>query len=204
MTLLAHLSSVLPVGTESDTSAVVRGIEMGFIPAPLHRIHVQSGLATGHFPVGVRSCFPIEGIEFIMGNDIAGGKVYPVPEVVAIPIPETDHDDLAKKHPDVFAVSVLSRAKAHKLDQDVDLSDTLFASVIADDGLLSTGTPVNCTSKGTEQATETDTAVPLPLTYEALIDAQKNDPSLAKCLGVAAQSPGECEKGQPFFFDKGV
>lgn len=24
------------------------------------------------------------------------------------------------------------------------------------------------------------------------------------CLGVAAQSPGECEKGQPFFFDKGV
>ena len=37
-------------------------------------------LATGFYPVGVRSCFPVNGIEFIMRNDISGGKVYPVPE----------------------------------------------------------------------------------------------------------------------------
>ena len=55
---------------------------------------------TGFFTVGVRSCFPINGVDLIMGNDLAGGKVYPVPEVVNIPIPDTD--DLANKSRSCF------------------------------------------------------------------------------------------------------
>ncbi|XDV48358.1 hypothetical protein PO909_017780 [Leuciscus waleckii] len=52
---------------------------------PLHRIFVHSDLVTGFFTVGVRAGFPIEGIEVIIGNDIAGGKVFPVPRVVSNP-----------------------------------------------------------------------------------------------------------------------
>uniref|UniRef100_A0AAV2LEV5 Uncharacterized protein n=1 Tax=Knipowitschia caucasica TaxID=637954 RepID=A0AAV2LEV5_KNICA len=66
----------------------------------------------GVFPVAVRDQFPIDGVEFIMGNDLAGGKVYPSPEVVTRPILSSDVDELAEKHPDVFSVSVLTRAQS--------------------------------------------------------------------------------------------
>lgn len=98
---------------------------------------MQSGLATGYFPVDVRSCFPIDGVDFIMGNDIPCGKVYPVSKVIAEPVPESGHDDLAKKQPDVFTDSVLTRARArgHANDQKVDLTDSLFASAFSQDEL---------------------------------------------------------------------
>ena len=69
------LASVLPVSDTSacTTSTIVRGIGMGFVPAPLHYIHVTSDLVTGLFPVAVRPCFLDEGVDFIMANDIAGG-----------------------------------------------------------------------------------------------------------------------------------
>ncbi|KAK9517540.1 hypothetical protein VZT92_022903 [Zoarces viviparus] len=83
------LASGLPFRAESacDANTVVRGIDMGLVPAPLHRVYVETKLASGFFPVAVCSGFPVDGVEFIMGNDIAGGKVFPDPEVVTIPIP---------------------------------------------------------------------------------------------------------------------
>lgn len=72
----------------------------------------MSDLVTGFFKVGVRSEFPVDGIDFIMGNNIAGGKVYPVPKVVDVPIREFC-DDVAICHPDVLVASVLTRAQAH-------------------------------------------------------------------------------------------
>ncbi|XP_047454139.1 uncharacterized protein LOC125016018 [Mugil cephalus] len=204
------LSSVLPSGAESDASAVVRGIEMGFIPAPLHRIHVQSDLATGYFHVGVRPCFPISGVDFIMGNDIAGGKVYPVPKVVAEPIPETYPDELAEKHPDVFMVSVLTRAKARgqAQDQEVDLADSLFLSVLSQDELPPGGGSEDGGFRKPEQGGEPVASValaaPLPLNREALIAAQQTDQSLAKCMAAAVKESSECTSKQPYFLDDGV
>ena len=103
---------------------------MGFVPAPLHYIHVTSDLVTGFFPVAVRPCFPIEGVDFIMGNDIAGGKVYPAPEVVSVPFHDSGPDDLVNHHPDVFKVSVLTRAQAKKQAQEVVVRLLIVFSVI--------------------------------------------------------------------------
>lgn len=50
----------------------------------------------------VCSPLPIDGVDFIMGNDLAGGEVYPTPEVVTVPIVEPLSDDLVKEHPGVF------------------------------------------------------------------------------------------------------
>lgn len=49
------LASALPFGPESacEMSAVVSGIEMGCVPAPLHWIHVKSKLISVLFPVAV-------------------------------------------------------------------------------------------------------------------------------------------------------
>lgn len=112
------LASVLEFDQKSDCDAsiIVRGVGMSFVPAPLHRIWVQSELASGFFSVGVRPSFPINGVDFIMGNDIAGGKVYPTPEVTNNPVIEPVLDALSQQHPDVFPVSVLTRSRAQHQD----------------------------------------------------------------------------------------
>ncbi|XP_049439159.1 uncharacterized protein LOC125892873 [Epinephelus fuscoguttatus] len=163
------LSSVLVLNKESacQASTVVRGTEMGFVPAPLHSDHVQSKLVTGFFPVAVRACFPIDGVDFIMGNDIAGGKMYPVAEVVDVPVSEPDHANLAKSHPNVFTACVLTRTQARKQAEDVTLSDSLFSSVLADDRLPPGGGSVSCAVKEPEAVPESGAApaVSLSLTH---------------------------------------
>lgn len=50
------------------------GVEMGYLLQPVHRVYVQSELISGYFPVSAGPKLPIGGIDFPMGNDIAGGK----------------------------------------------------------------------------------------------------------------------------------
>lgn len=52
---------------------------MGLIPflVPLHNIEMVSGLVSGEVVVGVRSEFPIDGVDMILGNDLAGDCMWP-------------------------------------------------------------------------------------------------------------------------------
>lgn len=68
-------AGVLPLGA-SHSSVVVKGIEMNGASVPVHYCHVQSDLVNGLFPVAVCSEFPLSGVDFVMGNDIAGDKVF--------------------------------------------------------------------------------------------------------------------------------
>lgn len=199
------LSGVLPLGSKTDChlSTVVKGIGLNYVPAPLHNVHIDSKLVSGVFPVAVRDQFPIDGVDFIMGNDIAGGKVYPSPEVVSQPIPGSDNDELAKKHPEVFSVSVLTRAQAKKLAQgsDVDLYDSVLAPVFSEDKTLSSGHLENDPKvKGNTEESKPISFVSPPLTCEALIKAQKSDFTLTKCFS-ALENPDDQNL---FFLDRGV
>lgn len=93
---------------------------MGCVPAPLHCVLVKSRLLSGFFPVAVLPRFPIDGIDFIMRNDIAGGKGHPTPEVVEVPITSFEHDELAEKHPDIF--SALTADSLPPVDRPVSCS----------------------------------------------------------------------------------
>ena len=75
---------MLPLSDDTNcgSSVLVQGIEMGFVPVPLHFVKVHSELISGIFRVGVRPMLPVKGVTFIMGNDIAGGKVVPILEVL--------------------------------------------------------------------------------------------------------------------------
>ena len=77
-------AGILPLSALSscNSSAIVQGVGMSYIPAPLHHVHVQSSLVSGSFKVAVLPELPVKGIDFILGNDLAGGKVHPVPEEV--------------------------------------------------------------------------------------------------------------------------
>uniref|UniRef100_A0AAV2KML3 Uncharacterized protein n=1 Tax=Knipowitschia caucasica TaxID=637954 RepID=A0AAV2KML3_KNICA len=106
-----------------------------------------------------------------MGNDIAGGEVYPSPEVVSRPILSTGKDELAEEHPEMFSVCVLTRAQSKKLAEeqgDVDLCDSVLAPVFSGVRAPPCGRPDDHarTKASSEKST---TAMSPPLTSDALI-----------------------------------
>ena len=183
---------------------------MSAFNAPLHMIHLHSPLVSGHVKVAVLPRFPIDGISFILGNDLAGGKVFPLPEVINGPISVASvccpaSVSSAVSVPNLFPVCAFTRAQARKLGENVDVGESFMATL--DEGEPSSVSPatecekVNCVNPS--ELFPADKDLSLNVTREVLIDAQRNDPSLTSCLSsvVAAE-----EDGKPcvFFLDNGV
>ena len=131
------LSSVLPLSgsTFTGTHVLVRGFEMTPVQVPLHRVHLSSKLVKGDVVVGVRQSLPVPGISFILGNDLAGGKVWGNTEAVSPPVvadfvPEVPPrpDQCSRRHPDVFPSCAVTRAMLKRgLASDlVSLEDTFL------------------------------------------------------------------------------
>ena len=88
------LKDVLPFPDVTSKSALVQGIGMECLEVPVHTVWLESALVTGPVKVGIRTCFPIEGVAFTLGNDLAGGMVLIKPEVTAVPLCSTRPDVL--------------------------------------------------------------------------------------------------------------
>jgi hypothetical protein len=85
------LEGVLPLSGETalGSNVLVCGIGMTFIPVPLHKVQLESELISNCVVVEVRPSLPVAGIDFLLGNVIAGGDIWgkssQLPEVVAVP-----------------------------------------------------------------------------------------------------------------------
>lgn len=177
------VADVLPLSEETScgSSVLVQGLEMEIINVPLHRVHIESELVTGFVRVGVRHSLPVKGVTFILGNDLAGGKVMPLLEVLDKPDVFCE-DDLSKTYPDVFPACVLTRAQSRKAGGVVNLADSFIAPIFAPE------VPVTAVSEEQQQRVKslgsdvkTDD-LKLPVTREQIITLQKEDQSLAKCF----------------------
>lgn len=91
---LVLLASSLPFSEQSACGfgSVLRGIEMGYIPCPSHRTHIQSDLVTGFFSIAVCAALPIQGIvllwsvekvAFILDKDVLVRRWSPLPDTDA-------------------------------------------------------------------------------------------------------------------------
>lgn len=56
--------------------ALCQGLDMTYVKVPLNLIQMSSDLVNGKVIVGVWSVLHIKGIDVILGNDFAGGKVF--------------------------------------------------------------------------------------------------------------------------------
>lgn len=129
------------VSDESSVNALalVRGFGMQWVGVPLHSIHLDCDLVKGCLVVGVSPQVPIEGVAFILGNDLAGGKLLLNPEVTVIPFPEQS-GELEQEYPGVFSVCAVTRAMAERgkrdlsagEEDDIDLSDSFLTKVDSD------------------------------------------------------------------------
>ena len=73
--------------------------------------------------MAVLSALPVPGIDFIIGNDIDGGKVRPVLEVLNKPV-SCPMADLSKSLPTVFPACMLTQAQLKKLGEEFDLFES--------------------------------------------------------------------------------
>ena len=93
----------------------LQGIEMGYVPHPVHHVHIKSKLITGVFPVAVCPALPIKGVALLMGNDIAGGDVIPALEVLDS-TPSVEMGNITDSETNLFPSCVMTRAQARKRD----------------------------------------------------------------------------------------
>ncbi|VDI68993.1 Hypothetical predicted protein [Mytilus galloprovincialis] len=131
------LEGVLPLSekTSVGASVLLQGVGLGCIDVPPHRIYLKSDLITGPVVVGIRPNLPVEGVTYLLGNDLARNKVvaelYVTSEpVVDVKLPEDDAE--------LYPACVVTRAMARKQqDEDLqenqfdymDLSDTFLADI---------------------------------------------------------------------------
>ncbi|KAJ8346475.1 hypothetical protein SKAU_G00278760 [Synaphobranchus kaupii] len=104
------------VYSATGDSVLVRGIGSTQLNVPLHCVNLESDLVRGEVVVGVLSVLHVEGVDVILGNDLAGALVWGDASVVVTPKPTSsgELDDLAKRYPSVFPACAITRAMAKK------------------------------------------------------------------------------------------
>ncbi|KAL0172150.1 hypothetical protein M9458_032461, partial [Cirrhinus mrigala] len=195
------LESTLPFSSKSYTgnNVLIRGIEMGCTSVPLHTIHLKSDLISGPVSIGVHSQLPVEGVDMILGNDLAGPKVFPYPIVSAKP-DASGQDDALSQFASIFPSCAVTRAQKRKFDDVIDLSRSF---------LVSSPETAECKffvqlqpSEGHECLKGND--APLKVSREQLIAAQKSDLSLSKCISAAADKTQISDAPVGYCWDGGV
>jgi hypothetical protein len=113
-----------------------------YVSIPLRKVSFECALVTGNVPVGVVSQIPIEGIDLLLGNDLAGSKVVDVPHLSSVP---TNNDsDLEIRFPGVCPSCVMTRSQRiiNKSDE-VDIFDTFLAKESSDTNMSDNTNTVN-------------------------------------------------------------
>ena len=81
---------ILPFSPQLDMGMMVllQGVELDVFNVPLHKVCLKSTLVNGPVTLGVRPSLPVQGVDLILGNDLAGGKVAASPHISQMPCNE--------------------------------------------------------------------------------------------------------------------
>ena len=127
----------------SSARVSFQGVEYDIVNVPLHHVFLTSDLVSGPVTVGVRSSLPIDGVHFLLGNDLAGGKVVPSPVVTDRPKIKEVMDPILEEIPDLYPSCAVTRAMTQKAklskppitnsdSSEYDLVDTFFPRLFSD------------------------------------------------------------------------
>lgn len=170
------LENVLPLKDLKPTgeTVLVHGL-YGYDSVPLYQVHLESSLVSGPIVVGVTNTLPVEEVSILLGNDLAGDCVFPVPRMTENPIINTKLDVSDEACTSIYPDCVVTRAMKKKEsdtqkhdDVGMGLSDTFMVKL--DD---------NNTSH--DFSDKMPVTKPI-LSRENLLLAQKEDPDLAPLL----------------------
>lgn len=120
------LESILPFSSNSYTgdNVLILGICMDVMSVPPHQLFLQSDLLQGEVEVGVRPCLPVEGIQVILGNDLAGNRVWKdcSSHLVVTPSPII-HEVKNEEHSSFITTVLLSCAVTRAMSKKQEITD---------------------------------------------------------------------------------
>jgi hypothetical protein len=207
------VDSVLPFDETSFSgqNVLLQGIDMETIMVPLHKVNLKSGLITGEVTVAVRPELPIKGVHMLLGNDLAGKKVFPDPIVIEKPVMKLSDGGENEEN---FPQCAITRAMSKKLNEEITKEnlkkpvkkDDLFDVYTIDDTFFGNleETPSAVDGTGPPPRVESDSVRDIgndPLTYDILLREQGKDPVICK-LGERAVSLEETEQVPVCFYTK--
>lgn len=195
---------ILPMSstTSCRSSVKVRGVGMVNVLAPLHRIHLQCPLLSGWFDVAVLPDLPVAGVDFLLCNDIAGGKVSPTPVIVDVPV-ATDTAYDSEESLEIFPACAVTRAQTKKYGSD--LSDTFFfVDQPADAETPGSRNPSVFQANHRQSGIPSTEAVELPATRDEFIAAQQSDNTLKKCVSSVLSNEEATGKKVAYLIDHGL
>ena len=166
----------------TDECVLIGGFPDSLVTCPLLQVYLDSELIKGCFKVAIVQSLPIEGVDMILANDIAKGRVVTEPLLVSKPRIEVGRFNLDGNDP--VPVNVVTRAQGKK-DSVGDISlNTLFNGV----------DQVSLKDNYDEKLKVND----IDWSRDTLIREQKGDPEISKLRSVAEGDD------KVFFVDKGV
>ena len=74
-TLMVGDPKSLPSESNTGKSVSIRDVNGGTRSVPLYNVNLLSDVVSGEVVVGVVPSLPMKGISFLLGNDVAGGRV---------------------------------------------------------------------------------------------------------------------------------
>ncbi|WP_435325962.1 hypothetical protein, partial [Klebsiella pneumoniae] len=94
---------------------------------PLVSVMLECPLVTVQAEVAIVDQLPVDGVDFLLGNDLAGGKVFPSPPppVVAAEecYPDTGSDGLECDMEDLYPVCAVTRSMSRMSKEDVRVEE---------------------------------------------------------------------------------
>lgn len=136
----------------------------------------------------MRPSLQVKGIDVILGNYLAGGKVMPWLKVIEKPDLNCQAEELSNDFSDIFPACAVTRTQSRKTGGGVELSNSIFAPLLlADVPLDPDVSPKICRNsnlEGSGLASDTD-KLKLPIARAQIVAAQKEDSSLLSCFASA-------------------
>ena len=107
------LGKVAPRLTDPDTKErlLVEGIVVEFVSIPCVEVKLTSNLVNGSVKVVLVDSLPMEGVDMLIGNDLAGGKVTITSLLTSIPMSPESTETVDDNLYDMFPSSITARAQ---------------------------------------------------------------------------------------------
>lgn len=195
-------------GSEAKVNGLVAGASI-----PLHYIWLKSAFVNGRVLVGVSDRLPIDGVDMLLGNDLAGSVVVPElqkvdnplleeaeGEPLVVPGLEGENDDV--KDEDIFPICAVTRAMALRGEEG---SDDGLCSLFDDVSLTQGDNNTECDDEESGEGRveyKVDGPANFVVDKNELINAQMSDRGL-KELWSDARREGEPDDDYIGFYVRG-
>ena len=173
------LTNALPFSAESysGNNVLIKGVHSSdYNSVPLHDIRLQSDLVSGDVSIGVIDSLPFDGIQLLLGNDLAGERVTVNPIMTNKPCSIPISTVVEQEIPNLYPSCAVTRAMAKQQKLENNKRDELESSYDLSDSFL---THLFENSSAKTQGIKNDATDTKSLSTSNLINEQKNDPEIA-------------------------